>query len=108
MEKKITIEQLLEQLETKGFKNSCFACLAELSQRWYQDIKHEADYNKLCGVIWTLYAFSFISGQERKILLDSLLWKNLDSLPYQYRYDDNGNEYWFDEDGIKHYTRFEG
>lgn len=108
MEEKITIEQLLERLETKGFKNSCFASLAALSQVWYQDMQHEPYYNKLCGVIWTLYAFSFISGEERKILLESLLCKYLGSLPYQYRYDDNGNEYWFDEDGKKHYTKFEG
>lgn len=101
IEKVNSFEDLIDKIEKEEFLPGFYAVVSS----WFHDFRAKGgddNYYRLVGFVHCMQAFGIISVSEGNMLIDNLIYIN------GYHFDDDGNEFWVDEKGKRHYTRDEG
>lgn len=96
-----SIVALISKLKDEEVSIGSFAMVRTWFEE-YRENKEDDNYYKLVGFIRGLASVGFISEIEEDLLISNLIYIN------RYHFDDDGNEFWIDETGKRHYTRDEG
>lgn len=96
MQNNIMVESITELIEK--FRPSGYGIVLE---HWFERYKNERNdmaYGQLYGFLWALEAVGTISEECSRLLIQNLIYIN------NHAHDSEGNMFWVDDTGRRHYT----
>lgn len=97
-----SIKALIDKLKNEKAESGYYAVLADWFEGYKNGKNSDDNYFSLSSFIRGLAAVGFISNTNSDLLIDNLICIN------GCHFDGDGNEFWVDEKGKRHYTRDEG